>query len=43
MDAKDRVLGRVASTVAKELLNGKKVAIVNAEMAFITGSKIAIW
>jgi large subunit ribosomal protein L13 len=39
VDAKNCVLGRVASTVAKELLNGKKVAIVNAELAFITGSK----
>ncbi|MDE1865171.1 MAG: 50S ribosomal protein L13 [Candidatus Micrarchaeota archaeon] len=42
IDAKDRVLGRVASTVAKELLNGKRVAIVNAEMAFVTGNKIAL-
>lgn len=39
IDAKDKVLGRVASMVAKDLLNGKKVAIVNAELAFITGSK----
>ncbi len=29
-DAKDKVLGRLASTVAKELLNGKKVAVINA-------------
>ena len=42
VDAKDRVLGRLASTVAKQLLNGKKVAIVNAEMAFVTGNKIAL-
>ena len=42
VDAKDRVLGRVASVVAKELLLGKKVAIVNAEMAFLTGSKLSI-
>jgi large subunit ribosomal protein L13 len=42
VDAKDRVLGRVASTVAKELLSGKKVAIVNAELAFVTGNKIAL-
>jgi large subunit ribosomal protein L13 len=41
-DAKDRVLGRLASTVAKELLNGKKVAVVNAERAFITGNKKVI-
>ena len=42
VDAKDRVLGRLASAVAKELLNGKKVAIVNAELAFVTGNKIAL-
>src|SRR5208283_3118888 len=41
-DAKDKVLGRLASTVAKELLNGKKVAVVNAERAFITGTKKVI-
>ncbi|MGI0100369.1 MAG: 50S ribosomal protein L13 [Candidatus Micrarchaeaceae archaeon] len=41
-DANDKVLGRLASTVAKDLLNGKSVAVVNAEKAFITGSKIAI-
>lgn len=41
-DAKDKVLGRIASTVAKELLNGRKVAVVNAEYAFITGSKRGI-
>ncbi len=42
VDAKDRVLGRLASTVAKQLLLGKKVAIVNAEMSFVTGNKIAL-
>ncbi len=42
VDAKDKVLGRVASQVAKELLNGKKVAIVNAELSFVTGNKIAL-
>jgi large subunit ribosomal protein L13 len=41
-DAKDKVLGRLASTVAKELLNGKKVAVVNAEKAYITGDKRGI-
>lgn len=42
VDAKDKVLGRVASTVAKALLGGKKVVIVNAELAFVTGNKIAL-
>lgn len=41
-DAKDKVLGRLASTVAKELLNGKNVAIINAEKAFISGNKLKI-
>jgi large subunit ribosomal protein L13 len=38
-DAKDKVLGRLASTVAKELLGGKKVAIINAEQSIISGNK----
>ncbi len=38
-DAKDKVLGRLASTVAKQLLNGKSVALINAENAIITGRK----
>ncbi|MEM0149536.1 MAG: 50S ribosomal protein L13 [Candidatus Micrarchaeaceae archaeon] len=41
-DAKDQILGRLASKVAKELLSGKKVAVVNARYAVITGSKNAI-
>lgn len=41
-DAKDKVLGRLASTVAKELLNGKQVAVINAEKAFISGDKLKI-
>jgi large subunit ribosomal protein L13 len=42
IDAKDKVVGRVASTVAKELLHGKKVVIINAELAYVTGNKIAL-
>ncbi len=38
-DASDKVLGRLSSIVAKELMNGKKVAVINAERAFISGSK----
>lgn len=41
-DAKDKVLGRLASTVAKDLLNGKNVAVVNAEKSFISGDKLKI-
>lgn len=41
-DAKDKVLGRLASTVAKRLLLGKKVAIINAEQSIISGDKKGI-
>ena len=41
-DAKDKVLGRLASTVAKELMLGKKVVIINAEMAYISGNRKTI-
>jgi large subunit ribosomal protein L13 len=37
-DAKDKILGRLASTVAKRLLLDKKVIIVNSENAIISGS-----
>ncbi len=36
-DATEKVLGRLATSAAKELLAGKKVAIINAESAIITG------
>ncbi len=39
IDAKDAVAGRLASFVAKEALKGKKVVIVNAEKAIITGNR----
>jgi large subunit ribosomal protein L13 len=41
-DAKDKVLGRFASTVAKKLLQGKKIAIVNVEQMIITGNREGI-
>lgn len=41
-DAKDKVLGRLASTVAKELLKGKSVAVINADKAFISGDRMSI-
>jgi ribosomal protein uL13 len=41
-NAKDQILGRLASRVAKELLNGNNVVVVNARYAVITGSKNAI-
>ena len=41
-DANDKVLGRLASVVAKDLLKGKSVAVVNAEKAFISGNRLKI-
>lgn len=41
-DANGKVLGRLASVVAKNLLNGKNVAVINARDAVITGSKNVI-
>ena len=39
VDAKDHVLGRLASKVAKLALNGYEIHIVNAEKSVITGKK----
>ena len=39
IDASDCIMGRLASSVAKTLLNGEEVHIVNAENAVISGSK----
>ena len=39
IDARDCILGRVASQVAERALDGDRVAVVNAEAAVITGRK----
>jgi large subunit ribosomal protein L13 len=39
VDARDCILGRVASQVAERALDGERVAVVNAERAVITGSE----
>ena len=39
INADGLILGRMASGVAKKLLNGEKVIIVNAEKAIISGKK----
>ncbi len=39
VDARDCILGRVASEVAQKALAGQRVAVVNAEDAVITGNK----
>ncbi len=39
IDARDAILGRMASVAAKELLKGEAVSIVNAEEAVISGRR----
>jgi large subunit ribosomal protein L13 len=39
INADGLILGRMASNVAKKLLNGEKIIIVNAEKAIISGKK----
>jgi large subunit ribosomal protein L13 len=39
IDARDCILGRVASQVAERALDGERVAVVNAERAVVTGSE----
>jgi large subunit ribosomal protein L13Ae len=38
VDAKDHLMGRLAATVAKEILNGQRVVVVRCEQLNITGS-----
>ena len=42
LDATDQVLGRFASVVAKRLLKGEEIHVVNAEKALITGGRAAL-
>lgn len=42
IDAKDAILGRLGSYVAKQLLSGSKVEVVNCEEAVVSGNKAAI-
>tara|TARA_B100000953_G_scaffold52646_1_gene40799 strand:- start:1723 stop:2142 length:420 start_codon:yes stop_codon:yes gene_type:complete len=39
IDASECIMGRLASSVAKSLLNGEEVHIINAENAVISGSR----
>ncbi len=43
IDATDLVLGRLSSIVAKKLLNGEEVVILNAEKAAIVGNRRRIY
>lgn len=42
IDATNLILGRLASVVASRLIQGEKVAVINAEKAVITGNKNSI-
>lgn len=39
IDASNKVLGRLASTVAKKLLSGERVFVVNSEKAVVLGNE----
>lgn len=39
IDAKGHILGRLSTKIAKRLINGENIVIVNAEKAVITGQK----
>jgi large subunit ribosomal protein L13 len=41
VDARDCILGRVASQVAERSLDGERIAVVNAEAAVVTGNEEA--
>jgi large subunit ribosomal protein L13 len=42
VDANGLILGRLASNVAKRLIDGEEIIIVNAEKAIISGSKVNV-
>ena len=42
IDAKDHIYGRLSTKVAKMLLNGEEVVVVNANMVVVTGSRDAV-
>lgn len=39
IDAKGHILGRLSSKIAKRLINGENIVIINAEKAVITGQR----
>jgi large subunit ribosomal protein L13 len=43
IDATDSVLGRLSSVVAKRLLKGEEIVVVNAEKAIISGDRVSIF
>jgi large subunit ribosomal protein L13 len=43
VDASEQIAGRMCSLVAKELLSGKKVVVLNAEKALISGRSSSVF
>lgn len=43
IDADGLILGRLSSAIAKQLLNGEEIIVINAEKAIITGKKIMVF
>jgi large subunit ribosomal protein L13 len=43
IDANGHVLGRLSSIIAKRLLNGESIVVVNAEKAVVTGEKYMVF
>jgi large subunit ribosomal protein L13 len=39
IDATDLILGRMASSIAKDLMRGERIAVINAEECVITGNR----
>ena len=42
IDADGLVLGRLSTHVAKRLLNGEEISVVNAEKAIVSGNKVQL-
>lgn len=43
IDAKDLIVGRIATVVAKKALLGEQITIINCEKAVITGTKLSLY
>lgn len=43
IDANNLILGRMASVVAKRILNGEEIDIINAEKTILSGRKVATY
>ena len=43
IDADKHILGRLSTNIAKRILNGEEVIVVNAEKAIITGDRQVIF